>query len=120
MFALPALILPLVFGLAIHRLYQIPRRLASGELRPPARHRLPWSIAGVVAYLALLAYTAFLGASLVRMLFIGGGRWPAYFSLLGYVVAYPAVYIAAAWVFYHAVVPARPEGTEQGNPPAGA
>lgn len=105
MFVLPALVLPLVFGLAIYRLYQVPRRLASGELRPPAARRLLWSAAGAFAYLALLGYTLFLGLSLARLALVSGSRLSAYFSLLGYVAVYPVVYVAAAWVFYYALVP---------------
>jgi len=105
MFVLPALVLPLVFGLAIYRLYQVPRRLASGELRPPAARRVLWSVAGAFAYAALLAYTLFLGASLARLVLISGSRLSAYFSLLGYVAVYPIVYVGAAWVFYYALIP---------------
>ena len=106
MFVLPALILPLVFGLAIYRLYQIPRRLSSGALRLPARRRSTWLLAGALAYFGLLACTVFLGFALVHLLFVEGDRLPAYLSLLAYLAAYPFAYVAAAWVFYYALVPA--------------
>jgi hypothetical protein len=101
MFVLPALILPLVFGLAIYRLYQIPRRLWLGELRLPGKQRAYLSTATVAAYLALLSYTIGLGAALVQALFVTENRMPAYLSLVVYMAAYPLVYVGAAWVFYY-------------------
>lgn len=101
MFALQAVILPLVFGLAIFRLYQIPKKLFSGELRPPVRHRAILFIATVFAYFLLLIYTALLITSLIFALFFSENSASAYFSLLIYVAAYPFVYIGVAWIFYY-------------------
>jgi hypothetical protein len=105
MFVLPALILPLVFGLAIYRLYQIPRRLWLGELRLPGKQRVYLSTVTVTAYLALLSYTIALGAALVQVFFVTENRMPAYLSLVVYMAAYPLVYVGAAWVFYYGLKP---------------
>lgn len=101
MFVLPAIIFPLVFGLAIFRLYQIPKKLLSGELQLPARHRTLLFTATVCAYFVLLIYTALLIISLVLALLFSENSAAAYFSLLIYVAAYPLVYIGVAWVFYY-------------------
>ena len=105
MFVLPTLIFPLVFGLALFRLYQIPRKLWSGELLLPGAHRLFLLSATVGAYLALLFYTVALAAFLVHALFVDGDRVSAYLALLAHLVAYPLVYLGAAWIFYYGLRP---------------
>ena len=101
MFVLPVIIFPLVFGLAIFRLYQIPKELFSGELRLPARYCTILFIATVCAYFVLLIYTVLLIASLVLALFFAENIASAYLSLIIYVAAYPFVYIGVAWIFYY-------------------
>ena len=101
MFVLPVIIFPLVFGLAIFRLYQIPKKLLSGELRLPARYCTILFIATVCAYFVLLIYTVLLITSLVLALFFAENLASAYFSLIIYVAAYPFVYIGVAWIFYY-------------------
>jgi hypothetical protein len=101
MLILPALLLPLIFGLAIHRLIGIPRELWRGKLRLPGRQRIVLHAATLAAYGALLGYTVALGAALVHALLAAQDRLSAYLALLGYVAAYPVVYFLAAWVFYY-------------------
>ena len=105
MFVLPALILPLIFGLAITRLYQIPRKLWLGELQLAGKQQIYLSTVTIAAYLALFSYTALLGAALFQAVFIAENRLNAYLSVAVYVGAYPLVYIAAAWVFYYGLKP---------------
>lgn len=105
MFVLPALILPPVFGLAIYRMYQIPRRLWSGELVLPGKQHAALSAATIAAYLALLGYTIWLGTALVQAFFVTENRMAAYLSLAFYITVYPLVYVGAAWVFYHGLKP---------------
>ncbi|MGP1685026.1 MAG: hypothetical protein ACTS8S_22105 [Giesbergeria sp.] len=105
MFVLPALILPLVFGLAVFRLYQIPRKLWVGALRLPDQHRQFWLAAAVGAYLVLLCYTVALISALGLAFFAAENQISVYLSLLIYVAVYPVVYFAAAWVFYHGLKP---------------
>ena len=108
MFVLPALIIPLVFGLALYRLYQVPRRLWTGELQlPGARNRLLHA-ATIAAYLVLLVCTLALGFALARTLLVAEDRLSAYWTLLAYMAAYPLVYIGVAWVFYYGLKPASP------------
>ena len=106
MFVLPALSLPLVFGLAITRLYQIPHKLWLGELRLAGKQQIYLTTATVAAYLALFSYTVLLGAALFQAVFVAESRLHAYLSVAVYVGAYPLVYIAAAWVFYYGLKPA--------------
>ena len=101
MFLLPMLLLPLVLGLAVYRLYQIPRKLWSGALRLPGRHRPFLGAATVGAYLVLLCCTVALSTALIRALLLAENRLSAYLSLLLYIAAYPLVYFGAAWVFYY-------------------
>ena len=105
MFVLPALILPLVFALAVFRLYQIPRRLCSKELRLPGVRRPVLSAVTIAAYLALFAYTVGLGAALGHALLVADNRMAEHLHLLLYVIAYPVVYFLSAWVFYYGLKP---------------
>lgn len=101
MLVLPALILPLVFAAAIYRIFQIPRRILLGELRLPGTERICLTVATVISYFVLLTYTVALGIAVIRVALMEENRAPAYLSLLGYMAAYPLVYIGAAWVFYY-------------------
>jgi hypothetical protein len=112
MFLLPALFLPLVFGLAIHRLVDIPRKLWRGKLRLPGKQRILLHAATIAAYGVLLGYTIALGAALVHALLAAQDRLSAYLALLGYVAAYPVVYFLAAWVFYYGLQP-TPDSAHQ-------
>lgn len=105
MFILPALVIPLVLGLALVRLYRIPRQLRSGALVLPGRRRIVLHMATIAAYAVLLVYTVALGVALTQALFFAEGRLSAYLGLLAYVAAYPLVYMGAAWVFYHGLQP---------------
>lgn len=105
MFILPALVIPLVFVLAIRRLYEIPQKLWRNQLRLPGRQRPLLHAATVTAYAALLGCTVALGAALAHVLLAAQDRLPAYVALLGYMAAYPLVYFFAAWVFYYGLRP---------------
>ena len=110
MFLIPAIVLPFVFFLAIRRLYRIPRGLALGELGFPIHRRLLWRVSGTVAYVGLLAYTVFVLVFLVRLLLANSSSARLYVEVAAYVIAYPFVYLAAAWVFFYALVPVEAEG----------
>ncbi|MFT3813616.1 MAG: hypothetical protein QM740_09580 [Acidovorax sp.] len=102
-----ALIIPLIFGMAINRLYQIPRRLRRGELRLPGRQRAALHVATIAAYLVLLGYTVALAAALVHALLVADNHLSAYWELALYMAAYPLVYMGAAWVFYYGFKPPK-------------
>jgi hypothetical protein len=101
MFVLPAIIIPLIFCLAVHRLYQVPRRLYLGELQLPVNGRPLLFAATLAAYFLLLSYTVALAIALGQVLLAANNRLHEYLALLGYIAAYPLVYIGAAWVFYY-------------------
>lgn len=101
MFVLPTLIFPLVFGLAIYRLYKIPRKLWSGELRLPGTQHIVLLSATAGAYLVLLVYTIALATLFLRTLFLSDDQGSAYLALFAYLAAYPFVYFGAAWIFYY-------------------
>lgn len=101
MFVLPAIFLPLLFGLAFFHLYQIPKKILSGELTLPGKNRRSLLIGTIVAYIVLLIYTLALSANLVQALFFTENNFAAYLSLFYYVIAYPFIYFCAAWIFYH-------------------
>jgi hypothetical protein len=101
MVLLPIALVLLVFGLAVYRLVQIPRKLWSGDLRlAGGRFSALW-VATVAAYVLLLGSTVALIVTLLRTLLWSGGDVAEYLSLLGYLAAYPLVYLAAAWVFFY-------------------
>lgn len=89
MFGLTVIALPFLFMLAVYRLVQIPMQLRSGALQV---------LATTVACLALLAYTVALLVALVHLP-LSADRFSAYLPLAAYVLAYPLVYLAAAWGF---------------------
>ncbi|MBH2010693.1 MAG: hypothetical protein I8H71_13400 [Xanthomonadaceae bacterium] len=105
MFVIPALLIPLVFGLAVFRLYQIPRRLWLGQLRFPGRQRVVLQMATIAAYVGLLSYTIVLASLLTQALWFAQNRLSAFVELVVYMAAYPLVYLAAAWIFYYGFKP---------------
>ncbi len=108
MFVLPAIALPFLLMLAVYRLLHIPRQLRAGALQVPVRRRAMLLGATAVAYLALLAYTVALLAALVHTLLFAADSLSAYLELAAYALAYPLVYLAAAWTFYHGLKPVPP------------
>lgn len=103
MFVPPLILLPFLIGLAIYRLYQLPRRLRSGQLQFNPLHRPYLPLLTIATYLTLLAYTIGLVVALARTAlnasFSAAGLAPALYAIL----AYPLVYVGAEWVFYHGV-----------------
>lgn len=106
MILLPALLLPLLFAVAVYRLGTIPLRLMRGALRLPAHRRLLWSCAATLGYTLLLGATLGLAWLLVRAFFFSADPLSAYLAVAGYALAYPLIYMAAAWIFFHALKPA--------------
>lgn len=107
MVLLPAFLVLRVFGMAIYRLVQIPHKLWTGDLRLAGARFSALRVATVAAYGLLLACTVALGTVLLRTLLWNGGNVAAYLSLLGYLAAYPLVYLAAAWVFFYGLKPGK-------------
>lgn len=108
MFALPAIALPFLLMLAVYRLLHVPLQLRAGPLRVPERRRTVLLVATAAAYLVLLAYTVVLLTALVHTLFFAADSVSAYLELAPYVLAYPLVYLVAAWTFYHGLKPMAP------------
>lgn len=104
MFVLPALVLPFILAMALARLWSIPRQLRSGALRLRAQPAW-WRPLTALAYGVLLACTVGLCLALARVAWQAGGQWQAWLPLVGYVAAYPLVYLATAWVFFHGLRP---------------
>ena len=109
---LPIALVLLVFGLAVYRLVQIPRKLWSGDLQLAGARFSALRVATVAAYVLLLASTVALGAALLRTLLWSSGNGAAYLSLLGCFAAYPLVYLAAAWVFFYGLKPGDRPATD--------
>ena len=103
MFLLPLIFLPFIFFMAINRLIRIPVALRRGELHVPVRCHRMLVVAGTGAYLLLLAYTASLFVAICKVILFASDVLAAWLPLVGYVAAYPLVYLAAAWVFYYAL-----------------
>jgi hypothetical protein len=103
MFLLPLIFLPFIFFMAINRLIRIPVALRRGELHVPVRRHRMLVVAGTGAYLLLLAYTASLFVAICKVILFAPDVLAAWLHLVGYVAAYPLVYLAAAWVFYYAL-----------------
>jgi hypothetical protein len=104
-FVPPLILLPFLIGLAIYRLYQLPRRLRSGQLRFSPRHRPFLPLFTTAAYLTLLAYTSGLLVAIARTVLNANFSIPGLAPELYAVAAYPFVYLGAEWVFYHGLKP---------------
>jgi hypothetical protein len=100
MFFLPLILVPIVFLMALARLYQIPVQLRSGRLLLVERGRPVLRLATLLAYAGLLAGSGALLAALVYASFFAADRWSAYLHLAPYLALYPFLYLAA-WVFYY-------------------
>lgn len=87
--------------MAANRLCQIPARLCSGRLRLADRSKPGLRLAAVLAYVGLLAGSGVLLAALAYASFFATDRWSAYLHLAPYLLLYPLLYLAAAWVFYY-------------------
>ncbi|OYU97971.1 MAG: hypothetical protein CFE45_18290 [Burkholderiales bacterium PBB5] len=111
MFVLPALVLPVILVMALARLWSIPRQLRSGAMRLRAQP-VWWRPLTVLAYGVLLVYTVGLCLALARVAWLTGGQLQAWLPLVGPVAAYPLVYLATAWVFFHGLRP----GAELASP----
>lgn len=101
MFFLPLILVPIVFLMAVARLYQIPVQLRSGRLQLVERGRPGLRLATLLAYAGLLTGSGALLAALVYASFFASQRWTAYLHLAPYLALYPLLYLAAAWIFYY-------------------
>lgn len=99
MFFLPLILVPIVLLMALNRLWQTPVRLRSGALRLSEGGGL--RLATVLAYAALLAGTVAVLAALVHASFFTADRLAAFLHLAPYLMLYPLLYLAVAWVFYY-------------------
>lgn len=99
MFFLPLILVPIVFAMALNRLYQTPVRLRSGALR--LADGKWWRLAAALAYVALLAGTMVVVLALVQACFFTVDTVAAYLHLAPYLLLYPLLYLATAWVFYY-------------------
>ena len=104
-FVPPLILLPFLIGLAIYRLYQIARRLRSGQLQFSPRHRPYLPLATGCAYLTLLGYTLGLVVAIAHIALNASFSIAALAPVLYAVVAYPLVYVGAEWIFYYGVKP---------------
>lgn len=99
MFFLPLILVPIVLLMALNRLWQTPVRLRSGTLRLSEGGGL--RLATVLGYAALLAGTVAVLAALVHASFFTADRLAAFLHLAPYLMLYPLLYLAVAWVFYY-------------------
>ena len=99
MFFLPLILVPIVLLMALNRLWQTPVRLRSGALRLSEGGGL--RLATVLAYAALLAGTVAVLAALVHASFFTADRLAAFLHLAPYLMLYPLLYLAVAWLFYY-------------------
>lgn len=103
MFLLPLILLPFIFMMAVNRSIRIPLALRRGELHVLVRRRRSLAVAAAAGYLLLLIYTAVLSVAILQAALLEPDAAVAWLALAGYIAAYPLVYMAVAWVFYHAL-----------------
>jgi hypothetical protein len=99
------LMLPVVLGLSVMRVVQLPRDLWAGRARINPRRRLLCAMAFGVLYCALAAYTIVVLLAVARAVWTPPKTIQDLFAAAIVAVAYPLVYLAFEWVLYYSVKP---------------
>ena len=99
------LFLPVVFSMSVYRLYQLPRDVLAGTKWVNSEHRLAYSLASATTYLALGAYTTYLGYAIVTVVALWPISLTELLSTASVVVGFPFVYLAYEWVYFYAIAP---------------
>ena len=100
-FVITCLLAPLCLCMAVYRLIFIPVLLRSGTLRFNTTPSIAAPALAVLAYLALLGYTAWLGHRVLSGLPYQVADIAEIVRLVLYFEAYPLVYIVAEWRFFY-------------------
>jgi hypothetical protein len=99
------LMLPVVLGMSLMRLLQLPRDLWARRATINPRRRPLCALAFGVLYCALAAYTIVVLLAMVRALWTPPRTIHDVFAAAVVAVAYPLVYLAFEWVLFYSVKP---------------
>lgn len=99
-FVITCLLAPLCLCMAVYRLFSIPLLLRSGALRFKTTPTVTAAALAVLAYLALLGYTTWLGHSVLSGLPYQVTDIAEIVRLVLCFEAYPLVYVLAEWRFF--------------------
>jgi hypothetical protein len=102
-FVITCLLAPLCLCMAVYRLISIPLLLHSGALRFKTTPTIIPVALAVLTYLALLAYTTWLGHSVLSGLPYQVADIAEIVRLVLCFEAYPVVYVLAEWRFFYAL-----------------
>jgi hypothetical protein len=101
--AVALLMLPVVLGLSVMRLVQLPRDLRAGRAVISPRRRLLSAPGFGVLYCALAIYTLVVLLEAARALWTPPRTIHELFAVAVVAVAYPLVHLAFEWVLYYSV-----------------
>jgi hypothetical protein len=99
------LLLPVVLGMSVMRVVQLPRDLWAGRARINPRRRWLCALAFGVLYGALALYTMWVLWAVARALWTPPRTIQDLFAAAFFAVAYPLVYLAFEWALYYSVEP---------------
>ena len=99
------LLLPVILGMSVFRMYRIPQSLWLGQLRINPRRSVFATLSFGLTYLLLLAYTAIIIYSGMKAMANPPNTIHELFSLIKIGVGYPFVYLGFEWTFYYSIKP---------------
>lgn len=100
------LLLPVVLGMSLMRVFQLPRDLWAGRARINPRRKALCAFAIAVMYCALATYTVLILCAVARAIWTPPRTIHDFFAAAFVTLAYPPVYVAFEWVLYYSVKPA--------------
>ena len=99
------LLLPVVLGMSLMRVFQLPRDLWAGRARINPRRKALSGLAFGVMYCAFAIYTVLVLCALARAIWTPPRTIQDFFAAAFVALAYPPVYVAFEWVLYYSVKP---------------
>lgn len=99
------LLLPVVLGMSLMRVFQLPRDMWAGRARINPRRKALCALAFGVMYCALATYTVLILCALGRAIWTPPRTIQEIFAAAFVALAYPPVYLAFEWVLYYSVKP---------------
>jgi hypothetical protein len=97
------LLLPVVLGMSLMRVFLLPRDLWTGRARINPRRKALCAFAFGIMYCALAIYTVLVLCALARAFWTPPRTIYDFFAAAFVALAYPPMYVAFEWVLYYSV-----------------
>lgn len=99
------LLLPVVLGMSVYRLFNIPRAFCLNQIQLNRRILVIATFGFGLTYLLLLTYTGFIVYTVVKTIVNPPETIYEVFSLTKVSVGYPIIYLCFEWTVYHCLKP---------------